>query len=271
MAFFRKYYIVPGEHGAWVWLLGPLAIGAAAGGKFSRDFFLLLVASLAIFMFRHPATLAVKALSGRRNRADLIPSVFWAAVYGLVALAAFAVLALRGYAQLLLLAIPGIPVFSWHLYLVSRRSERDQPGVEIAATGVLALGATAAYWVCGGDNPLEGVLLWSLSWLYAAASIVYVHLRLQQRQWENKPAATECLRRGTHTLLFQGFNWIISLALVLEGFVPTLVSGAFLFSALEALHGVVQPAVNAKPASIGYRQLFSSIIFVIIIVAAYWV
>lgn len=266
---FRKHYAIPGEHGAWIWLLGPLVIGTAAGGQPDLDFLLLLLMSLAIFMLRHPATIAVKVLSGRRGRDDLQPALFWVALYALIALAAFLGLALRGYPQLLLLAVPGLPVFVWHLILVSRRSERDQPGVEIVATGVLSLGAPAAYWVSGGESLSEALVLWVLTWLYSAASIVYVYLRLKQRRWEAAPNKKECLSHGTRTLMYQGFNLTLSLILALAGMVPPLVIVAFLFSALEALEGVLRPAVQSPPTSIGYRQLASSIVFVGIMVLAY--
>ena len=46
-----------------------------------------------------------------------------------------------GYSEILILAVPGIPVFSWHLYLVSRRQERRKIGVEVIACGVPLTGS----------------------------------------------------------------------------------------------------------------------------------
>ena len=80
----------------------------------------------------------------------------------MLALAGGAALALQGFWYLLLLAIPALPVFGWHLWLVSRRRERRQPGVEIVGAGVLALAAPAAYWVGRGAPEPLGWWLWGV-------------------------------------------------------------------------------------------------------------
>ena len=68
------------------------------------------------------------------------------ALYGLVGLLSLVELFYLGFGFILYLALPGIAVFACHLYLVRKRAERGQAGVEILATGVLALAAPAAYW-----------------------------------------------------------------------------------------------------------------------------
>ena len=98
---------------------------------------------MAAFLIRQPFTIAIKVYSGRRSKGDLSTAQFWMMVYGVIALLAILGLTLNGFAYVLYLAIPGIPVFAWHLWLVSRREERRQAGIEIVATGVLALAAPA--------------------------------------------------------------------------------------------------------------------------------
>ena len=132
---FRAHVALPAEHGAWLLLLGPLVIGLFAGGRWSVVSLYLIVASLSAFLVRHPITLVIKALSGRRGR-DLLPAAsFWIAAYGAIGLLHVAGLVLRGFGYLLYLAIPGVPVFAWYLWLVRSRARRQRPAP--GATGSL--------------------------------------------------------------------------------------------------------------------------------------
>jgi len=102
----RKQYALPAEHGSWIWWLGPLFIGLAAGGHPDLDAVLLFLAVLFAFLLRQPSTIIVKAISGRRPKADLVPALFWIIGYGLIAgLAVWALIA-SGHPQVVLLAIP---------------------------------------------------------------------------------------------------------------------------------------------------------------------
>ena len=138
--------------------------------------------AFAVFLIRQPVSIAVKVYSGRRSKRDLPAAFFWISVYGLVALFGLVGLILQGFGYLLILAIPGIPVFIWHLFLISRRAERRKTGIEIVGSGVLALSAPAAYWVSIGLPDPTGWWLFVLAWFQSAASIVYAYLRLEQRQ-----------------------------------------------------------------------------------------
>ena len=154
-SYLRLQYAITSEHGSWVFLLSPLLIGLFIGDTFTFASFFLVIAVLAAFLIRQPVTIAVKAYSGRRSRADLPGARFWMLVYGSIGIIALGGLLIEGYAYLLTLAIPGLPVFAWHLWLVSRRQERRKPGIEIIGSGVLALSAPAALWVARGSmDPL---------------------------------------------------------------------------------------------------------------------
>lgn len=159
---FRKHFFFPSEHGAWVWLLGPLLVGIAAGKGLNTDLVWLTVAALSAFSLRQPLTVAVKALSGRRTRAQLSPTLLWSAAYTVVLALSVALLLRSGHSRILWLAGVGAPVFAWYLWLVSHRSERDRPGVEIVVPGVHALAAPAAYWVAGGSAKWFGWTMWFL-------------------------------------------------------------------------------------------------------------
>ncbi len=261
-----RHIALPQDHGSWVFLLSPLLIGLFAGRRLTAASGLLIVAALAAFLIRQPVTMAVKAYSGRRSRRDLVPARFWMAVYGVIGLAAVAGLWAAGFGYLLILAAPGLPVFVWHLYLVSRRQERRQMFIEIVGSGVLALAAPAAYWVGrGAPHPL-GWLLLGLAWLQSGASIVYAYLRLEQRVLPQAPAPAEAWRMGAPALAFAGFNLLASLGLALAGSVPAALPLPYALQLSETLWGVTHPAVGVKPTRIGVRQLVVSTLFTILFI-----
>jgi hypothetical protein len=247
-----------------------LLIGLFAGGSYTLASLLLVVAALAAFLIRQPVTIAVKAYSGRRSRRDLPAAIFWMAVYAAIGLTSLAGLILQGFGYLLYLALPGLPVFAWHLFLVSRRAERRQAGIEILGSGVLALAAPAAMWVGQGEPTPIGWLLFGLVWLQSAASIVYAYLRLEQRGLKSMPDFTARLKMGRRALLYTSFNWIAAMVLALAGFVPPLIPIAYAIQWGESIWGaLLKPAVGLKPTTIGFRQLAVSTLFTIAFILAW--
>jgi hypothetical protein len=265
----RKHFILPAEHGAWIWWIGPLAIGVAAAGAWSADVLLLAGAVLASFLLRQPATILVKVRSGRRPSREARPALAWAAVDLALLGLGTAALAARGHGGILVLAIPGVAVFAWYLLLVSRREERGQMGVEIVGAGALALAAPAAYWVCGGSNAALPWILWLLCWLQSAASILLVHFRLGYRKRETAPPFRERAREGWRALLYHGFNGALAVALALAGWIPALMAGSFLVMILDAVDAIARPPIGLPPTRIGLRQLVASSLFVVLSVGGF--
>jgi hypothetical protein len=266
-SYFKRPIALPQDHGAWVFLFSPLLIGLFAGGAFRLASAFLVVTALAAFLIRQPVTVAVKTWSGRRPKSDLPAARFWIAVYGLVILAGLTGLALKGFAFIFLLSIPALPVFAWHLYLVSKRAERKQAGVEILATGVLALAAPAAFWIGRGRYDLLGWALWILTWLQSAASIVYAYLRLAQRELETAPVFSERLRMGRRALLYTTFNLLLAAGFCQGGALPGLLWTGYAAQWLESLWGsLIRPAVGWKPTAIGMRQLIVSTLFTVLFI-----
>jgi predicted neutral ceramidase superfamily lipid hydrolase len=118
-----RHIAIPSEHGAWIFLFSPLLIGLATGGL-SKGSFPLVLAMLAAFLVRQPTTMLVKIFSGRRSKNDLYASLIWFLIYSLVLFISLLVLILQKSIFILFLAVPAIPVFIWHLWLVSKRAER---------------------------------------------------------------------------------------------------------------------------------------------------
>ena len=264
----RRQIALPQDHGSWVFILSPLLIGIFAGKIFYYATFNLFVSAMAAFLLRQPMTIIVKAYSGRRPRTDLPAARLWVSIYGLIAFTALLGLILEGFGYVLYLAIPGIPVFVWHLWMVSKRAERRQPGIEIVATGVLSLAAPAAYWVGIGRYDSIGWQLWLLTWFQSAASIIYAYLRLEQRERTHIERG-ELWKMGWRAALYTSFNLASSLTLGLAAILPTFIFAPFLLQWLETLWGITHPATGWKPTRIGIRQLIVSILWTILFIIAW--
>jgi hypothetical protein len=263
---FRRIYALPSEHGSWVFLLSPLLIGLFSADRFTVDSFFLVITLLAAFLIRQPVTVGVKAYSGRRPRSDLTPARFWTLIYGVFIIGGSIWLLLHHHLNLLILGIPGVVIFTWHLYLVSKRQERRQAGVEILGSGVLALSAPAAYWIGRGDTDPIGWLLFFLTWFQSAASIVYAYLRLEQRELKETPAPVVRLRMAYRALFYTTFNLTAVIILALSRITPELLFIPYTVQWLETIYGTFFPAINVKPTSIGIRQLLISSLFTLLFV-----
>ncbi len=265
----NKHFFIPMEHGAWIWLLGPLFIGAAAGGKPDGDLILLIFCALIAFLIRQPVTLIVKVNAGRRARRDLLPALVWITVYTVLGSLGVWKLAQAGYGQLLWLAVPGIPIFAFYLWLIWRRKERRQWQLELIGAGALALTAPAAYWISGGVSDDVAWTLFLLTWLQSAASIVHVYIRLEQRILKESHSLGWHFNKALPSLGFHAFNLAVSGVLVAFAMVNWWVLGAFLLMLFCSLAGVIRPACGYRPSKIGIQQLVASLAFVLIMMLAY--
>lgn len=261
--YFNRHIALTNEHGSWVFLLSPLIIGLFAGNSWTVISFYLFFAAMAGFLVRHPITILVKIYTRRRPKRDIQAAIFWTAVYSVLCLIMLLGLILRGFSYILYLAIPGLLVFAWHLRLVSQRSERRKIGIEVVASGVLALSAPAGLWVGVGYADISGWWLWILIWLQSAASIVYAYARLNQRGWEVIPLLRKRLHHGRRAIIYSSFNLVFVLVLSITNFFTPWLFIPFLLQWIEVLWGIINPAVGAKPTTIGFRQLFVSILFTI--------
>ena len=264
--YFNRQIALPQDHGSWVFILSPLLVGIFAGGTFTYATLALVITAMSAFMIRQPLAVMVKAYAGRRPRTDLPAARLWFSVYGVIAILALAELFYLGQGYIALLAIPGIPVFSWHLWLVSKRAERRQAGIEIIATGVLSLAAPAALWVGLGRYDPSGWWLWALTWLQSAASIVYAYARLEQREQAEGQERSEKWKLGRRALLYTSFNLAVALILGWSQILPQWIFVPFLLQWSETVWGIQNPATGWKPTRIGIRQLIVSTLWTILFI-----
>lgn len=266
---FKRHIALTQEHGSWVFIFSPLIIGLASAGKWQAASAWFTLAAVAVFLFRTPLTFAVKIAAGRRNRSDLPAAVFWMIFYGVFALAGLIGLAALNQGRLAVLALPGAPILFWHLWLVYRRAERRQIGMEIVATGVLALAAPGAYWAGLGSYDPSGWWLWLLAWLQSAGSITYAALRLEQRGWKELPSPAGRFRAAKRALLYTTFNMAFAAGLGIAGQTAGLLWLAFAVQWVETLWGTWRPAIRVRPTLIGIRQLLVSILFTLLFIWAW--
>jgi hypothetical protein len=257
----KKQVALPSDHGSWVFLLSPLLIGIFTAQQWSPGIPYLILGLLAAFFLRQPVSYAVKVFSNRRSRKVLPAALFWLTIYSIIGFYSIIMLVSLGHQNLLWLTIPGGFVFIWHLWLVSQRLERYRMGVDIIASGTLALSAPAAYWLSLGASDLVGWVLWILVWLQSAASIVYAFLRLEQRKLNSQPDQQEKIQMGKRALLYSSFNFVLALLLGVFTNLPNLIWLPYLLQLTEVFWGTLKPAVGFKPTRIGLRQFAISIIF----------
>lgn len=262
----QKQAALPNDHGSWVFLWMPLLIGFFTAGRWSPAGGILILAAMMAFLIRQPTVMMTKAYAGRRSRNILPAARLWFSIYGVAALFAAIQLIRLKYAFVLWLALPGMLVFAWHLWLVSKREERHQMGVDIIASGTLALAAPAAYWVSLDTPDPLGWWLWILVWLQSAASIVYAFLRLEQRKLKISPARAEKLKMGRRALAYAGFNLALSAILGISGFLPAFLWAPYALQFTEVIWGIFNPAIGTKPTHIGIRQLVVSILFTLVFI-----
>ena len=178
-------------------------------------------------------------------------------------------LVVRGLSYLLILSIPGILVFIWHLYLVYNRAERGQMGIEIVASGVLALIAPAGYWIGIGEISSLGWWLWGLTWFQSAAAIVYVYLQLAQREYKQIPPLKNRFQLGWRAILYTSFNLLATVLLSALDVIPDWIFVPYLLQWGETIRGIYYPATGVKPTRIGIRQLIVSSLFTLLFILAW--
>jgi len=263
---FLRHIALPQDHGSWVFLLSPLLIGLFIGRSWSVATIFLIIASFSAFLIRQPITIAVKVYSGRKSRHNLGVVWFWILTYCLIGSFSIIGLIFQGFGFLLYLVLIGIPVFIWHLYLVSNREERRQVGVEIVASGVFALAAPAAYWIGKGYQEQLGWVLFVLVWLQSAASIVHAYMRLEQRTLNPQIGFRTKILIGRRALLYTTFNLVLVSILSGLNYLPSYLPLPYFLQWGETLCGALRPASGVKPTIIGFRQLSISSLFTVLFI-----
>jgi hypothetical protein len=228
---------LPYEHGAWGFLLEPVAVGLLVAP--SRAGVLVAVGAIAAFLARHPLRMAVRDWVTHKRVPRTRTCVMLALGYGLVAIAA---LSLVGVKPLIPLVV-AVPLAFAQFVLDVRNRGRALPA-ELA--GAIAAGWAASAIALAGSRPVAvAIALWALLAARAVTSVFYVRSSLR------------------------GESRVVMLALhgVAVGF------GAFISMTAMAAMGVLfaraLPGVTALRArDIGMRELGFGVLTVLLIALA---
>ena len=224
---------IPHEHGAWMMLYAPLAIGLIAFRPVPLwPALWLVLAVTGAFMAQN----AVGLLLRRR----VSPGAgFWLAVYaGVCALSGGCLLLGYGLMELLWLGIPPLLLFGGQAWLrrsANWRLNRSQFG-EIAAIGVFALTGPAAHIVARGELAEPAWAVWGSCVFFFTSSVFYVRMRVEgtrfkeglglKERWQaGRGLVVYHLSLGIALIFWMGKGEVGSSLPIAIAFVPALIRG----------------------------------------------
>lgn len=234
---------LPYEHGAWGFLLEPIAVGLLVAP--SRGGALVALGTIAAFLMRHPLRLGIGDWIAHKHVPRTRVCFLLALGYGLAALAAFAFVGLR----------PLIPL-AFALPMAATQFAFDVRNRGRARTAELA-GALAAGWsasaivLAGARPPALAIALWVLLAARAWTSVFYVRSTLRG---ESRP-----LMLAMHAIAI-----VAAMILAWRGYVSALAVTAMAVLLARAL-----PATgNLRARDIGIRELGYGALTVLLIAIA---
>ncbi len=261
-------YALPNEHGIWALWLSPFLVGWGVAGTNAPATLWTFCAILFAFLARHPLIILVKVRAGRRTRDDLRPALLWTVSYLTVAAFFAVLLVFSGEGSLLILVFPAIMLLAWHLSLVYRKRDRYMP-VELVGSGILALAAPAAHIASSGTWTVTALLLWLLTWGYAVVSIVYVYLRLEQRQLKDVPERLRKLAMGRTAMQVAAAMLLLVTAGTFAKILPRFAPLPFLVTQLQVIAGTLRPVIGVRPSRIGFTQVGAYLVFTALTIWAF--
>jgi hypothetical protein len=266
----ERRLLLPREHGSWaLWLL-PLVSGgivgyAAAPSVAAAPALSFCLLATAAFLIRQPleSLLGVSVLKVRSVREQQI-AVFW--VIGLTAIVVLGVVALlqlqRGL--VLLFGVAALGCFALAALCGRARAFR----IPKQLVGALGLTSTAAgaYYVTAGRVDRTALVLWLACWLFAAAQIEYVQLRLRTA---NARSRRDKIKAGwqicfLHLLLPAG-----ALAGAAALAMPQWLALAFVPAVFRVFVWMFSPVRPLRLYVLGFSELLQNIVFAALLTAAF--
>ncbi|MGF1505219.1 MAG: YwiC-like family protein [Anaerolineae bacterium] len=248
---------LPAEHGGWGFLGEPLLLGLLLAPSVGGGWFAL--AAAAAFLLHQPLKLTIKdRRKGRRVRRTIWAERF-AALYGLIMLAALGMTLLVAPWQALfpiVIALPfGIAQLVWDAQNQSRSLAAE-------VSGAIALGVTApVIALIGGWEPGPALLLWGLLVLRAVPSILYVRSRLRLER--DKPDAI-------HTaLVAHGAALVLGLVAFVAASAPWTAPAVLAILVVRAAIGLSPKRRRVRAPVIGAMEVGYGVLFVTALTLGY--
>jgi hypothetical protein len=255
---------LPVEHGGWGLSLEPAFIAMVLAPSWAG--FLLTLGALGVFLIHHPLKIFWRG-PGPIDRAygESVPgiqrrrAVFFAILYGIMALAAFMgalFLAPVPFWVPILLALPLALVQLVHT------TPKESRNLIPELCGGVALGATApCVLIAGGWRLGPALWIWAILAVRTVSAIIYIRNKLRAARNADF-SKTQVLWVHLAGLAFLGF-------LAFYSIVPWLVFIGFSLMAFHAFRGILQKGPAAKPRDIGMKEIFWGILNGLFIVAGY--
>ncbi|MEZ5308077.1 MAG: YwiC-like family protein [Pyrinomonadaceae bacterium] len=242
---------LPNEHGAWGFLLEPLAASLLIAPSFAAVFIVLLICGL--FLTRQPLKVLLTDLAAGRWLAQSRAALLFVLGFSAIAVAGLAgVVYLAGTTPLIPLVLL-LPFGAIQVYADVKKQARN---LLPELTGVIAISASsAAVLLAGGTGWKPALALWGLLAARFVPSIVYVRNRLRLEKGKEYSFEAPVIL-STAGLLFGG--WIYWMGLT--GYLPILVLTILLFRAALGLSKYRKPV---KAMKIGIAEVVYGAIMVV--------
>jgi len=248
---------VPAEHGAWSFVLEPIVLGLLVAP--SRAGAALALAAVVVFLGRQPLKLAVADRASCRTYPRTVVAFRLAA--GALASAAFlGAIAWRWSSHRwwppLVAALPvGLLQLAHDVRREGRRPLPELAGAITASASAPAIAAAA------GWRPAAWLTIWILVAAHGLAATLYVRARL-------------ALERGGPVRTSQPIAahiaaLVLSLGLSSIGLAPPLAALAFALLMFRAVWGLSSWRRQARAQAVGFSEVATSVLFVLILAAAY--
>lgn len=257
---FVKRLIIPGEHGAWVWLLVPFLVGGVVapelGQTAARSWLALLLVGLgglSAFLLRQPAAAWQRMRQGKGSR-DLAPlAAGWSLAFAAAALLCFGGLLALGRTALLALVGAGSGIFLLYLYAAQLgRAGMRALWMEAAGAAGLSLMAPAAVVAVTAQMPRAAWGLWGVLALQNVLAVLYVRLRLADTK--NRPAGSQPAARRL-VIAAHAVSMLLVGAAGILGWIPLLSLIPFLAFCLRAWWAAAQPRPVPNVRRFGFLEL----------------
>lgn len=259
---------IPREHGGWGMFLTGAVLGAAVSGL-NGPALLFFLAALGLYLLREPLYLMFPRSLGTNAKAAGRPAhlLRWAGIFALIAILPAALLILVWQRWLLLpLGLVGSLSLAADVALRRRRQERTTAGELMGITQVTLITPGIVYAATGQIE--KAGFLWVLTLLYYVGSVPYVKLKLAHLL--KRPAALGFkLRLGAPALLYQVLAVGAAIAMARAGWVPPLVTLAFVPNAVKVAYGAVDVPPRVDFKKVGWTEVRTATAFAILLILAY--
>ena len=253
----RSQWKLPREHGAWVMLYVPFAVGALVGWRSPLRLMLIGLSVTFVFIARESLLIWWRARSRGQRNSQALRFVL-----------SYVVLALVFAAPLLLVYdlywFAGMGVAAAALLAINarqavRRIDRTIGGEMMAIAG-LTLTAPAAYYAARGAFDITAVWLWVLCSSYFASSVFYVKLRVSTIN----PRLDKGRRETWYRCAFYHALLLGSLViLALTGSLNVFAAVAFAPVLIRSFWYLARPVRHINLRTVGWLEMVYSLVFLI--------